>query len=110
MLEIFPVEETKAEALQVKYPIIDLEIHTKGLRKHWKIIRVRNIIEAYQGFEDMLKGFDREDLDTLWSLVEKNLNQQSLLKIWKRLYGKGLSIDNCSYGIDAEQKVASGRR
>ncbi|GJZ47334.1 ribonuclease H-like domain-containing protein [Tanacetum coccineum] len=27
-------------------------------------------LEAYQGFEDMLKGFDREDLDTLWSLVK----------------------------------------
>ncbi|GJT01170.1 hypothetical protein Tco_0822339 [Tanacetum coccineum] len=68
MLEIVPVGETKAEALQVKYPIIDWEIHTEGLRKYWKIIRVRNITEAYQGFEDLLKGFDREDLDTLWSL------------------------------------------
>ncbi|GJT14343.1 hypothetical protein Tco_0861385 [Tanacetum coccineum] len=29
MLEIVPVEEIKAEALQVKYPIIDWEIHTE---------------------------------------------------------------------------------
>ncbi|GJW64491.1 hypothetical protein Tco_0116375 [Tanacetum coccineum] len=50
MLEIVPVEEIKAEALQVK---------------------VRNITEAYQVFEDMLKGFDREDLVTLWSLVKE---------------------------------------
>ncbi|GJU62291.1 putative ribonuclease H-like domain-containing protein [Tanacetum coccineum] len=50
MLDIVPVEETKAEALQVK---------------------VRNITEAYQGFEDMLKGFDREDFVTLWSLVKE---------------------------------------
>ncbi|GJR98270.1 hypothetical protein Tco_0270444 [Tanacetum coccineum] len=71
MLEIVPVEETKAEALQVKYPIIDSEIHTEGSRKYWKIIRVRNITEAYQVFEDMLKGFDREDLVTLWSLVKE---------------------------------------
>ncbi|GKB47888.1 hypothetical protein Tco_0898641, partial [Tanacetum coccineum] len=40
-------------------------------RKCWKIIRVRNITEAYQVFEDMLKGFDREDLVTLWSLVKE---------------------------------------
>ncbi|GJR43756.1 hypothetical protein Tco_1311859 [Tanacetum coccineum] len=72
MLEIIPVEEAKAEALQVKYPIIDWEIHTKGSRKYWKIIRVRNITEAYQGFEDMLIGFDREYLDTLWSLVKRS--------------------------------------
>ncbi|GJS49460.1 hypothetical protein Tco_0599581 [Tanacetum coccineum] len=71
VLEIVPVEEIKAEALQVKYPIIDWEIHTEGSRKYWKIIRVRNITEAYQVFEDMLKGFDREDLVTLWSLVKE---------------------------------------
>ncbi|GKB98519.1 hypothetical protein Tco_0984656 [Tanacetum coccineum] len=71
MMEIVPVEEIKAEALQVKYPIIDWEIHTEGSRKYWKIIRVRNITEAYQVFEDMLKGFDREDLVTLWSLVKE---------------------------------------
>ncbi|GJY48361.1 hypothetical protein Tco_0438317 [Tanacetum coccineum] len=65
MLEIVPVEEFKVEALQTKYPIIDWEIHTEGSRKYWKIIRVGNITEAYQGFEDMLKAFNREDLDTL---------------------------------------------
>ncbi|GJX99430.1 hypothetical protein Tco_0356449 [Tanacetum coccineum] len=36
-----------------------------------KASRVRNIIEAYQVFEDMLKGFDREDLVTVWSLVKE---------------------------------------
>ncbi|GJU33173.1 hypothetical protein Tco_1176762 [Tanacetum coccineum] len=50
MLEIVLVEEFRVEALQTK---------------------VGNIIEAYQGFEDMLKAFDREDLDTLWSLVKE---------------------------------------
>ncbi|GJZ39203.1 hypothetical protein Tco_0585766 [Tanacetum coccineum] len=39
MMEIVLVEEIKAEALQVKYPIIDWETHTKGSRKYWKIIR-----------------------------------------------------------------------
>nr|GEV41130.1 hypothetical protein [Tanacetum cinerariifolium] len=40
MLEIVPVSEFKVEALQVKYPIIDWEIHTEGSRTYWKIIRV----------------------------------------------------------------------
>ncbi|GKF87798.1 hypothetical protein Tco_0258675 [Tanacetum coccineum] len=71
MTEIVPVEKIKAEALQVKYPIIDWEIHTEGSRKYWKIIRVSNITEAYQSFEGMLKGFNREDLDTLGSLVKE---------------------------------------
>ncbi|GJW84391.1 retrovirus-related pol polyprotein from transposon TNT 1-94 [Tanacetum coccineum] len=47
LLEIVPVEEFKVEAL------------------------VSNITEAYQSFEDLLKVFDREDLDTLWSLVKE---------------------------------------
>ncbi|GJX88885.1 hypothetical protein Tco_0340899 [Tanacetum coccineum] len=34
MLEIVPVEETKAEALQVKYPIVDWEVHTEGSRRY----------------------------------------------------------------------------
>nr|GEU99095.1 putative ribonuclease H-like domain-containing protein [Tanacetum cinerariifolium] len=48
MLEIVLVPEFKVEALHVKYPIIDWEIHT----------------------EDMLKGFDREDLVAVWNLVK----------------------------------------
>ncbi|GJX00296.1 hypothetical protein Tco_0184209 [Tanacetum coccineum] len=33
--------------------------------------KVRDVTEAYQSFEDMLKGFDREDLVELWSLVKE---------------------------------------
>nr|GFB78333.1 hypothetical protein [Tanacetum cinerariifolium] len=77
MLQIVPVVEFKVEALQVKYPIIDWEIHSKGSRSYWKIIRVGGITKAYQSFEDMLKGFDREDLDALWRLVKKNFQNAS---------------------------------
>ncbi|GKD55692.1 hypothetical protein Tco_1289079 [Tanacetum coccineum] len=84
MLEIVPVEEFRVEALQTKYPIIDWEIHTEGSRKYWKIIRVGNITEAYQGFEDMLKAFDREDLDTLWSLVKEKFRSVEPTKDMER--------------------------
>nr|GEX57778.1 putative LRR receptor-like protein kinase [Tanacetum cinerariifolium] len=65
MLEIIPVSEFKVEALQVKYPLIDWEIYSEGSRSYWKIIIVGGITEAYQCFKDMMKGFDREDLDAL---------------------------------------------
>nr|GEW87895.1 ribonuclease H-like domain-containing protein [Tanacetum cinerariifolium] len=74
MLEIVPVSEFKFEALQVKYHIIDYEIHTQGSRKYWKIIKVGGITEAYQNFKDMLKGFDREDLVALWNLVKEKFS------------------------------------
>nr|GEZ96268.1 hypothetical protein [Tanacetum cinerariifolium] len=93
-LEIVPMFEFKVEALQVKYPIIDREIHTEGSRTYWKIIRVGGIIEAYQSFEDMLKGFDREDMVALWSLVKEKFSlavpsvdkEKALWDELKRLY------------------------
>nr|GEW50227.1 hypothetical protein [Tanacetum cinerariifolium] len=71
MLEIVPVPDFKVEALQVKYPIIDWEIHTEGSRIYWKIIRVGGLTKAYQIFEDMLKRFDKEDLVALRNLVKE---------------------------------------
>nr|GEY25568.1 hypothetical protein [Tanacetum cinerariifolium] len=40
MMELTPFEEVYVEALQVKHPIIDWEVHTKGQRSYWKIIRL----------------------------------------------------------------------
>nr|GEU42419.1 ribonuclease H-like domain-containing protein [Tanacetum cinerariifolium] len=54
MLEIVPVFKFKVEALQVKYPLIDWEIHSEGSRSYRKIIIVGGITEAYQSFEHML--------------------------------------------------------
>nr|GEV75064.1 hypothetical protein [Tanacetum cinerariifolium] len=74
MLEIILLFEFKVEALQVKYPLIDWEIHSEGSRTYWKIIKVGGITQAYQSFEDMLKYFDREDLDALWRLVKEKFS------------------------------------
>ncbi|GJV79376.1 hypothetical protein Tco_1515246 [Tanacetum coccineum] len=74
LMMIVPVEEIYVEALQVKYPIIDWEVYSEDTRKYWKIIRVGNHTEAYQTFDDMLKKFDRDDLDKLWSLVKERFS------------------------------------
>ncbi|GJV39302.1 putative ribonuclease H-like domain-containing protein [Tanacetum coccineum] len=72
-----------------------MEIHTEDSRKYWKIIRVSNITEAYQSFEGtLLKAFDIEDLDTLWSLVKEKFRfvkptedmERALWVELKRLY------------------------
>ncbi|GJV67479.1 hypothetical protein Tco_1482988 [Tanacetum coccineum] len=65
LIMIVLVEEVHVEALQVKYPIIDWEVYSEDTRKYWKIIRVENHTEAYQTFDDMLKKFDKDDLDKL---------------------------------------------
>nr|GEW32488.1 hypothetical protein [Tanacetum cinerariifolium] len=74
MLQIILVAEFKVEALQVKYPLIDWEIYSEGSRTYWKIIRVGGITQAFQSFEDVLKDFDRKDLDTLWRLVKERFS------------------------------------
>ncbi|GKB24473.1 hypothetical protein Tco_0863874, partial [Tanacetum coccineum] len=35
---------------------------------------VGNYTEAYQTYDDMLKKFDRDDLDKLWSLVKETFS------------------------------------
>nr|GEY28218.1 hypothetical protein [Tanacetum cinerariifolium] len=74
MMQLVRVKEVYVEALQVKHPIIDWEIHTEGQRTYWKIIRLGGNTVVYQFFVDMLKHFDREDLNQLWTLVKETLS------------------------------------
>nr|GFC98276.1 hypothetical protein [Tanacetum cinerariifolium] len=72
MLQIVPMDEFKVKALLVKYPLIDWEIYLEGSRTYWRMIRVGGITQAFQSFEDMLKDFDRDDLDVLWRITKEN--------------------------------------
>nr|GEW91054.1 hypothetical protein [Tanacetum cinerariifolium] len=74
MMELIPVEEVYVEALQVKHPIIDWDVHTEGERSYWKIIRLGGSSASYHFFVDLLKHLDREDLNQLWALVKETLN------------------------------------
>nr|GEX88277.1 hypothetical protein [Tanacetum cinerariifolium] len=93
-MQLVPVEEVYVEALQVKHLIIDWEIHTEGQRNYWKIIRLGGNTAVYQFFVDMLKHFDKEDLNQLWTLVKEtpSIRQDTSDKekeLWvklKRLY------------------------
>nr|GEZ31507.1 hypothetical protein [Tanacetum cinerariifolium] len=79
---------------KVKQPIINWEIHTEGQRSYWKIIRLGGSTTSYQFFVDMLKHFDREDLNQLWALVKETLKIKQAIsdkekELWvqlKRLY------------------------
>ncbi|GJZ21026.1 hypothetical protein Tco_0558065 [Tanacetum coccineum] len=67
-------QKTNEASGSVKCPIIDWEIYSEDTRRYWRIIRVGNHTEAYQTFDDMLKKFDRDDLDKLWSLVKERFS------------------------------------
>nr|GEY00835.1 hypothetical protein [Tanacetum cinerariifolium] len=50
------------------------EVEVSGSRTYQKIIKVGGITQAYQSFKDMLKDFDRKDLDALWRLVKERFS------------------------------------
>nr|GFA23716.1 hypothetical protein [Tanacetum cinerariifolium] len=76
MMQLVPIEEVYVEALQVKHPIIDWEVHTKGQRAYWKITRLGGSSASYQFFTDLLKHLDKDDLNQLWSLVKETLSKR----------------------------------
>ncbi|GKE84589.1 hypothetical protein Tco_1558331, partial [Tanacetum coccineum] len=64
-------EEPKAEELSQEQLHHMIMIYSEDTRKYWKIIRVGGHTEAYQTFDDMLKKFDRDDMDKLCNLVKE---------------------------------------
>nr|GEV93095.1 retrovirus-related Pol polyprotein from transposon TNT 1-94 [Tanacetum cinerariifolium] len=74
MMQLVPLEEVYVEALQVKHPIIDWEIHSEGKREYWKIIRLGGHTTVYQFFVDMLKQLDREDLHQISQEVSNDFD------------------------------------
>nr|GEW51374.1 hypothetical protein [Tanacetum cinerariifolium] len=80
MMQLVTVEEVYVEALQLKHPIIDWEIHSKGKKDYWKIIKLGGHTTVYQFFIDMLKQFDREDLHQLWALVKEIISIRHVTK------------------------------
>nr|GEW73465.1 ribonuclease H-like domain-containing protein [Tanacetum cinerariifolium] len=76
MLEIVPVSEFKVEALQVKYPIIDWEIHSECSRSYWKIIRV-----VKEKFSLIVPSVDKEK--ALWVELKRLLEPDADDVIWK---------------------------
>nr|GEW80474.1 synaptobrevin, longin-like domain protein [Tanacetum cinerariifolium] len=76
MMQLVHIEEFYVEALQVKHPIIDWEVHTEGQRAYWKITRLGGSSASYQFFTDLLKHLDRDNLNQLWSLVKETLSKR----------------------------------
>ncbi|GJX36544.1 hypothetical protein Tco_0932690 [Tanacetum coccineum] len=73
-LEIIPDEEEvtiDAIPLAVKSPsIVDWKIHKEGRKSYYQIMRADGKYQMYMLFSQMLKSFDREDLEDLYKLVK----------------------------------------
>nr|GEZ13340.1 hypothetical protein [Tanacetum cinerariifolium] len=59
-----------ATPLSIKTPIIDYKIYKVGKKSYFQIFRADGNSQMYYTFSKMLKNFDREDLEVLWSIVK----------------------------------------
>ncbi|GJX09506.1 hypothetical protein Tco_0199365 [Tanacetum coccineum] len=73
-MKIIPYEEEVAIdsiPLAVKSPsIVGWKIYKEGRKNYYQIIRVDGKSQMYMFFSQMLKSFDREDLEDLYKLVK----------------------------------------
>ncbi|GJX62244.1 hypothetical protein Tco_0295144 [Tanacetum coccineum] len=74
LMKIIPNEEEvaiNAIPLAVKSPcIVDWKIYKEGRKSYYRIMRANGKSQMYMFFNQMLKSFNREDLEDLYKLVK----------------------------------------
>ncbi|GJT56376.1 putative ribonuclease H-like domain-containing protein [Tanacetum coccineum] len=79
--------------LAVKSPrIIDYKIHKEGKKSYYQIVRADGKSKMYMIFSQMLKSFDREDLEDLYKLV-------------KAKYGSTRPVESMDYLLWNDMKI-----
>nr|GEZ01452.1 hypothetical protein [Tanacetum cinerariifolium] len=77
-LQIMPSEDDdvyiEATLLARKVPVVDYQIIELNNKPYYKIIRADDTHQLYVSFLSLLRNFDREDLEALWSLVKKRFS------------------------------------
>nr|GEY27905.1 hypothetical protein [Tanacetum cinerariifolium]GEZ83632.1 hypothetical protein [Tanacetum cinerariifolium] len=99
-LEIMPDEDddvyTEATLLARKFPVVDYHIIQLNNKPHFKIIRADGTHQLYVRFITLLKNFDREDLESMWSIVKErfstskpnNFSDDFLLTTLRAMFGR----------------------
>nr|GEV82639.1 reverse transcriptase domain-containing protein [Tanacetum cinerariifolium] len=99
-LEIVPDEDdniyTEATPLARKVPVVDYQIIQLNNKPRYKIIRADGTHQLYVSVITLLKKFDREDLESLWSIVKErfstskpnNYSDDYLLTTLRAMFGR----------------------
>nr|GEW71165.1 hypothetical protein [Tanacetum cinerariifolium] len=99
-LEIVPDKDddvyTEATPLARKVSVVDYHIIQLNNKPHYKIIRADGTHQLYVSFITLLKNFDREDLESLWSIVKErffkskpnNFSDNYLLTTLRAMFGR----------------------
>nr|GEV94705.1 uncharacterized mitochondrial protein AtMg00810-like [Tanacetum cinerariifolium] len=82
-LEIVPNEDddvyTEATPLARKVHVVDYQIMYVNNKPRYKIIKADGTHQLYASFITMLKNFNRDDLETLWSIVKESVAKHKLM-------------------------------
>nr|GFA15989.1 hypothetical protein [Tanacetum cinerariifolium] len=123
-LEIVPDEDddvyTQATPLTRKVPVVDYQIIQLNNKPHYKIIRADGTHQLYVSFITLLKNFNREDLESLWSVVKErfstskpnNFSDDYLLTTLRAMFGRPDGQDQVwksKKSIHGQAKVKSWR-
>nr|GEU50003.1 putative ribonuclease H-like domain-containing protein [Tanacetum cinerariifolium] len=92
----------KATPLARKVPVVDYEIILLNNKPRYKIIKADGTHQLYASFITVLKNFDRDDLETLWSIVKErfstsnpnNFSDEYLLTTLKTMFRRPDGQDN----------------
>nr|GEW09081.1 putative ribonuclease H-like domain-containing protein [Tanacetum cinerariifolium] len=109
-LDIVPDKDddvyTEATPLARKLPVVDYEIINLNNKPYYKIIQADGTHQLYISFLTLLKNFDREDLEALWSLVKERWTGSSLEESKDYTWSsKGQELEATGIMCAAKQKM-----
>nr|GEX44389.1 putative ribonuclease H-like domain-containing protein [Tanacetum cinerariifolium] len=96
---------TEATPLARMVPVVDYQIIQLNNKPRYKIIKADETHQLYASFITVLKNFDREDLETLWSIVK----ERSLKKNTKCFNAVGEKLSAVKHKLMLLDTAAEGR-
>nr|GEX45269.1 hypothetical protein [Tanacetum cinerariifolium] len=105
---------TEATPLARKVPVVNYQIIQLNNKPHFKIIRANETHQLYVSFITLLKNFDKEDLESLWSIVKEryftskpnNFSDDFLLTTLKEMFGRPDGQDQSKEQLEEEENRA----
>ncbi|GJW98709.1 putative ribonuclease H-like domain-containing protein [Tanacetum coccineum] len=73
-------------------PIVGFQIHREGRNGYYEIIRADASAKTYLLYSQLLKEFDREDLENLWKLVKAKHGYKMLEEAYERVLWGNLKV------------------
>nr|GEV52614.1 hypothetical protein [Tanacetum cinerariifolium] len=84
MMKLVLVEDVYVQALQVKHPIIDWKVHTKGQRSYWKIISIRPVTseKEMELWVELKRLYEPDPEDQLWAQTQNYMHAPTEWKLY----------------------------